>query len=112
MYDIYAHWHGGSVGCPWHVFDELHEQESVDPTQPFDDWRKGKKHSDITPVGWVGSAYQNEGNGVYIVVNRNTEEVIHFPAMAPHLIGDHHFFEGRGTPYRMEPRDLIRVLDI
>jgi hypothetical protein len=44
---------------------------------------------------------------------RETEEIdrIEFPGLIMHLIRDHHFFEG-DTPYRLNPEDAIRVLEI
>lgn len=32
--------------------------------------------------------------------------------MSPHLIRDHKFFEGKGSPYRMEPKTLIEWLGL
>jgi hypothetical protein len=29
-----------------------------------------------------------------------------------HMIGSHGFYEGRGFPFRLEPRDLVEVLEI
>jgi len=29
-----------------------------------------------------------------------------------HMIGSHGFYEGKGSPFRLEPRDLVEVLEI
>jgi hypothetical protein len=29
-----------------------------------------------------------------------------------HLIGVHGFYEGRGTPFRLEPGDLVAILEV
>lgn len=35
-----------------------------------------------------------------------------FPGLIVHLVRDHHFFEGKGTPYRLEPTTAARVLEL
>lgn len=47
----------------------------------------------------------------YLVVNADTKESIFFSELHPHLIRDHHFFEGH-TKYRLDPERCIRVLNI
>lgn len=57
------------------------------------------------------------GPGLYPKTNtqvRNTQidkEVV-FSDMQIHLIGDHGFYEGKGSPYRLEPALLAEVLEI
>jgi hypothetical protein len=34
------------------------------------------------------------------------------PGLIVHLIRDHHFFEGFGSPYRVDPRELARLLEV
>jgi hypothetical protein len=34
------------------------------------------------------------------------------PGLIVHLIRDHHFFEGSGSPYRVDPRELARLLEL
>jgi hypothetical protein len=34
------------------------------------------------------------------------------PGLIVHLIRDHHFFEGFGSPYRVDPRGLARLLEL
>lgn len=33
-------------------------------------------------------------------------------ALLPHLIGEHHFFEGPASPYRLEPQALAELLEL
>lgn len=44
--------------------------------------------------------------------NEITEECIGFPALIIHLVREHGFFEGEGSPYRVHPMDVIRVLEL
>ncbi len=46
------------------------------------------------------------------VVNRKTGENIFWTALNIHMIREHGFYEGEGSPFRIEPLDLIRVLEI
>lgn len=47
----------------------------------------------------------------YDVRNMHTGESFSFSGLLPHLIGEHHFFEG-GVPYRLDPEEIIRVLEL
>jgi hypothetical protein len=44
--------------------------------------------------------------------NLKTQQQMRGPGMIVHLIKDHHFFEGPASPYRVDPRDLARLLEI
>jgi len=46
------------------------------------------------------------------VTNINTGESISWSALNIHMIREHGFYEGKGSPFRIEPLDLIRVLEI
>lgn len=46
-----------------------------------------------------------------IVINKKTKEQIFIPGLIVHLIRKHQFFEGN-TPYRVDPLNAIKVLDI
>ncbi|MDD2504039.1 MAG: hypothetical protein PHP79_04795 [Clostridia bacterium] len=39
-------------------------------------------------------------------------EKIHWTALNIHMIREHGFYEGKDSPLRVEPLDLIRVLEI
>lgn len=51
------------------------------------------------------------GSYEFTVVNEDTGEKLFFSDLHPHLIRDHHFFEGH-TKYRLDPEQCIRVLNI
>jgi hypothetical protein len=44
--------------------------------------------------------------------NLGTGQEMLGPGLAVHLIRDHHFFEGLATRYRIDPRELARLLDV
>ena len=46
------------------------------------------------------------------VKNIKTGESIHWTALNIHMIREHGFYEGIGSPFRVEPLDLIRILEI
>lgn len=47
-----------------------------------------------------------------IVRNLRLDREITYTDLNIHLVGVHGFYEGRGSPYRLEPRDLQAILDI
>ncbi len=46
------------------------------------------------------------------VRNRRTAREITFTDLHIHLVLAHGFYEGRGSPFRLEPKDLAEVLEI
>ncbi|MFA5513971.1 MAG: hypothetical protein WDA17_03525 [Sphaerochaetaceae bacterium] len=57
------------------------------------------------------------GPGMYekvntTVVNKKLNREITFTDLHIHFIKDHGFYEGKGSPYRVEPVDLITILEI
>jgi hypothetical protein len=47
----------------------------------------------------------------FLILNRRSGEYITGPGLIVHLIREHQFFEGSGSPYRLEPLKAIRVLE-
>lgn len=47
-----------------------------------------------------------------MVVNRGTGDYLAGPGLIVHLIRDHHFFEGPGSPYRVDPVKAAQVLGL
>ncbi len=47
-----------------------------------------------------------------ILVNKKLNRTIIFTDINIHLIGDHGFYEGRGSLFRLEPADLVSILEI
>lgn len=48
----------------------------------------------------------------FTLTNTETGESIQGPGLITHLIRDHEFFEGPGSPYRVDPETLARVLGL
>jgi hypothetical protein len=46
----------------------------------------------------------------FLLLNRETAKYITAPGLIVHLIDEHHFFEGKGSPYRVDPIRLAQVL--
>jgi hypothetical protein len=46
------------------------------------------------------------------VRNLSLGRTVVFTELQRHLIGAHGFYEGRGSPYRLDPADLAAVLDV
>ncbi|MDI3516412.1 MAG: hypothetical protein PWP37_172 [Thermotogota bacterium] len=46
------------------------------------------------------------------VVNRKTDEKITYSVLSIHLIREHGFYQGKGSPFRLEPRDIKRILEL
>ncbi|MBI2139661.1 hypothetical protein HYU14_01955 [Candidatus Woesearchaeota archaeon] len=51
------------------------------------------------------------GSCSFEVKNEQDHSEISFPSLMPHLVRDHHFFEG-DVPGRLNPEDAIKVLEI
>ena len=47
-----------------------------------------------------------------IVRNLATRREVAFSELQRHLIEEHGFYQGRGSPYRLEPADLAAVLEV
>ena len=58
-------------------------------------------------------AYPDEsGSGDWRITNRRTGQELDGPDLIVHLIGAHGFFEGHGTSYRVDPRELTALLEL
>lgn len=64
--------------------------------------------------GWQECPWEDaaEGSADFMILNRHTGESVTAPELMPHLIREHHFFEGTGTPFRTDPEQLAKVLDM
>ena len=47
---------------------------------------------------------------ITVVKNVNSQDTIKWSDLNIHLIKDHHFFEGKGAAYRLEPKQLIDII--
>ena len=45
-----------------------------------------------------------------ILTRKDTGESLRWSSLNLHLIREHHFFEGIGSPFRLDPADLVRIL--
>ncbi len=57
------------------------------------------------------------GPGMYekvntTVVNKHLGKEVVFTDLHIHFVRDHGFYEGQGSPFRLEPEDLIEVLEV
>ena len=53
-----------------------------------------------------------EGSRDFLILNRMNGEYFRGPSLIVHLIREHHFFEGTGTPFRTDPSKAARVLGL
>jgi hypothetical protein len=58
-----------------------------------------------------GDSMPNSSVDLY-VRNQSKGEQIDFPGGIVHLILKHHFYEGKGSPYRVDPEKAVRILEI
>lgn len=47
---------------------------------------------------------------VTILTNKQTGKTLRWSSLNLHLIKEHHFFEGIGSPFRLEPEELVKQL--
>lgn len=46
------------------------------------------------------------------IVNLKKKREILYTDLHIHIIGSHGFYEGKGSPFRLDPRDLVDILEI
>lgn len=56
-----------------------------------------------------GGLYNKENTRV---VNTKTGETINWTTLNIHMIRDYGFYQGKGSHFRVEPKDVVRVLDL
>ncbi len=54
----------------------------------------------------------NYSNMDFVVENLKLKKSIFFPGLIVHLIRKHHFYEGKESPYRIDPKLAAQVLEI
>ena len=47
-----------------------------------------------------------------VVRNTELDREVTFTDLHIHMVGSHGFYEGKGSPFRLEPAELVAVLDI
>ena len=50
--------------------------------------------------------------GEVLLTDSRSAKTILFSPLSVHLIAEHGFYQGRGSRYRIEPADLVDILDI
>jgi hypothetical protein len=70
-------------------------------------WAPDPHHAQCTAGGGVRHA-----SVTWQIRNRRTGSRLAGPGLIVHLIRDHGFFEGRGSPYRVDPEELARLLGL
>lgn len=92
----------GNILCPW----ECSEYDGDFALMIFDP--KNEEHRNFLELWKKRGIPRNEE-----YKNLFTEEPITvISGIMPPLIREHHFFEGKETPYRCDPKQLIKYLDI
>ena len=61
---------------------------------------------------WKDTHFMPYSSKDLFVVNQDTGEKLNFPGAIVHLIREHCFYEGKESPYRVDPETAARVLDI
>jgi hypothetical protein len=69
-------------------------------------WRGGQE------CPWKDVSYMPYSNMDLFVINTETGERLDFPGGIVHLIRKHHFYEGKESPYRVDPEKAARVLNL
>ncbi len=49
---------------------------------------------------------------VATVVNKKLNKELRYTQLNVHMILDHGFFEGKGSVFRLEPEDVVEILEI
>jgi hypothetical protein len=59
-----------------------------------------------------GCEYEEWGSFEFLILNRQSGKFVTFPGLIVHLIRKHHFFEGLESPYRVDPAEVVQVLEL
>ncbi len=46
-----------------------------------------------------------------LVKNSENSRILRYSDLSIHLVREHGFYQGKGSPYRLEPREILEVLD-
>ncbi len=85
-------------------FDSFEEEISVDDIYRVEtDVVRGKLPCPFSHPGGYRKA-------VTVLTNTNLGITIRWSSLNLHMIQAHHFFEGKGSPFRLEPELLVKVL--
>ena len=91
------------------IFSRVH-YPTAEP-RPINRWNvSGTAYRGFQTCPWENDAQY--GSWDLTIENRRTGEQIQCPGLIAHLIGEHGFYEGKQSPYRVEPELLARVLEL
>lgn len=91
-----------AMGCPTKEGKVIDEKYLIGGTA----WRGGQG------CPWEDSSFMEASSMDLYVKNLENKEHINFPGGIVHLIRKHHFYEGKESPYRVDPERIVKVLDI
>lgn len=86
--------------------------------QGMEDWVTVPPHFEVMVESIRGRLACPYGDGdafpktAITVRNRRMNREITYTDLLIHLVGEHGFYEGRGSSFRLEPDDLIDILEI
>ena len=66
----------------------------------------GDDYTDKASVMWL---LPDDGKPFYPGEMRDCKNPIQVSGLIPHLIRDHYFFEGKGSPYRVDPERILSL---
>jgi hypothetical protein len=71
------------------------------------------KATGIASCGYQFSPFYDgtKTNSQAVIQNLDTGKEIAYSLLVPHMIERYGFYEGKGTPYRVEPRQVMEVFD-
>lgn len=59
-----------------------------------------------------GCEYEHWGSFDFLILNRQSGRCVTGPGLIVHLVRKHHFFEGLESPYRIDPAEVVEVLEL
>ena len=93
----------GSQECPWECPKEKYRASGQYVAEPVETKDKSRQ---------ILMERMRNNSKIGLEYELKTEYNIIFTELSPHLIRDHKFFEGRGSPYRMEPAVLVKWFNL
>lgn len=97
---------GGTQSCPWGC-DAYGQNAGVIVRRGIPEDKKNIAIMSQSP-------FRTTGKKTRLEKPQKEEEPFYVPltALLPHLIGEHYFFEGKGSPFRADPKILIHALNL
>jgi hypothetical protein len=96
--------------CPRRSFTserELRVDVDIFPGFQICPWATDPHHAQCSAGGGVRHASVS-----WRIRNLKTGQEMRGPGLIVHLMRDHHFCEGHGSPFRVDPSDLARLLNL